>query len=99
VKDPEYAHVKKKPEREATQRPPDTPPRPPQRPKVPEVKPKRPQLPPIYVNIPPEPPVRPPVAREPSPTMDPDEALLAAIRLATDLNPNMQAEQVVMDDS
>jgi len=96
VKDPEYAHVKKKPEREATQRPPGTPPR---APTLPEVKPKRPPPPATYVNIPPEPPARPPVAREPSPTMDPDEALLTAIRLATNLDPNMQAEQVVMNNS
>jgi len=95
VKDPEYAHVKKKPEREATQRPPGTPPRA----KLPEVKPKRPPPPATYVNIPPEPPARPPVAREPTPTMDPDEALLTAIRLATNLDPNMQAEQVVMNNS
>ncbi|UJR32117.1 hypothetical protein I4U23_019585 [Adineta vaga] len=83
IKDPEYAHVKKKPEREPIQRPPET-------------KPKRP---PTYVNVPPEPPVRPPAPREASPTMDPDEALLAAIRLATDLDPNKQAEQVVMNNS
>jgi hypothetical protein len=99
VKDPEYAHVKKKPEREATQRPPVTPPRPVQPPKITEVKPKRPPPPATYVNIPPEPPVRPPAARESSPTMDPDEALLAAIRLATNLDPNMQAEQVIMNSS
>ncbi|CAF4432333.1 unnamed protein product, partial [Rotaria sp. Silwood2] len=64
-----------------------------------EVKPKRPPPPVIYANIPPEPPIRPPVPREPSPTMDPDEALLAAIRLATDLDPNKEAEQVVMTSS
>ncbi|CAF1295915.1 unnamed protein product [Adineta steineri] len=85
IKDPEYARVNKKPEREVIQKPP-------------EVKPKRPPPPPVtYVNVPPEPPVRPPAPREPSPTMDPDEALLAAIRLATDLDPNKQAEQVVMN--
>ncbi|CAF3828945.1 unnamed protein product [Rotaria magnacalcarata] len=43
-----------------------------------------------------QPPVRP---REPSPTMDPDAALIAAIRLATDLDPNKEAEQVVMSSS
>ncbi|CAF5109997.1 unnamed protein product, partial [Rotaria magnacalcarata] len=61
-----------------------------------EVKPKRPPLPPTYVNVPSQPPVRP---REPSPTMDPDAALIAAIRLATDLDPNKEAEQVVMSSS
>ncbi|CAF1149387.1 unnamed protein product [Rotaria sp. Silwood1] len=93
VKDPEYAHVKKKLDREPIERLPSTPP------KVPEVKPKRPPPPVIYVNIPPEPPVRPPAPREPSPTMDPDEALLAAIRLATDLDPNKEAERVVIPSS
>ncbi|CAF1089677.1 unnamed protein product [Rotaria sordida] len=93
VKDPEYAHVKKKPDREPIERLPTTPPR---TIKPPEVKPKRPPPSVIYANIPPEPPVRPPAPREPSPTMDPDEALLAAIRLATDLDPNKEAEQVVM---
>lgn len=80
TKDPEYAHVKKKPERD---------PRPPP---VPEIKPKRPVPPvpsPTYVNYPPKP-------RQESPMVDPDEALLAAIRVATDLDPNKQAEQVVM---
>ncbi|CAF1071160.1 unnamed protein product [Adineta ricciae] len=99
LKDPEYAHVKKRPDREPIQRPPIIPPRAPQFSKLPETKPNRPPPLPAYVNVPPEPPARPPAPREPSPTMDPDEALLAAIRLATDLDPNKQADQVVMNNS
>ncbi|CAF3111867.1 unnamed protein product [Rotaria socialis] len=93
VKDPEYAYVKKKPEQEPIEQVPVPPPRPP---KISEVKPTRPPLPPTYVNVPLQPPVRP---REPSPTMDPDAALIAAIRLATDLDPNKEAEQVVMSSN
>ncbi|CAF4212381.1 unnamed protein product, partial [Adineta steineri] len=91
---PEYAHIRKKPER-----PPVTPPRTPQASRLPEVKPKRTQAPVAYANLPPEPPPRPPVPRETSPTMDPEDALLAAIRLATDLDPNKQANKIVMANS
>ncbi|CAF3750248.1 unnamed protein product [Adineta steineri] len=91
---PEYAHIRKKPER-----PPVTPPRTPQTSRLPEIKPKRTQAPVAYANLPPEPPPRPPVPRETSPTMDPEDALLAAIRLATDLDPNKQANKIVMANS
>ncbi|CAF1349802.1 unnamed protein product [Rotaria sp. Silwood1] len=90
-----YAYVKKKPER-----PPVTPPRTPQPSTIREVKPKRPPPPADYANLPPEPPARPTIIhRETSSTMNPDDALLAAIRLATDLDPNKQAEQIVMANS
>ncbi|CAF2907505.1 unnamed protein product [Rotaria sp. Silwood2] len=89
-----YAHVKKK-----SERPPITPPRTPQTSTIREVKPKRPPPPADYANLPPEPPARPAVHRETSSTMNPDDALLAAIRLATDLDPNKQAEQIVMANS
>ncbi|CAF5126778.1 unnamed protein product, partial [Rotaria magnacalcarata] len=60
------------------------------------VKPKRQAPHADYANFPPEPPARPALPREVSSTMNPDDALLAAIRLATDLDPNKQTEQIVM---
>ncbi|CAF1299474.1 unnamed protein product [Rotaria magnacalcarata] len=94
VPTPGYAHVKKKPERA-----PVTPPRTPQ-PLMPHgVKPKRQAPHADYANFPPEPPARPALPREVSSTMNPDDALLAAIRLATDLDPNKQTEQIVMAKS
>ncbi|CAF1539350.1 unnamed protein product [Adineta ricciae] len=83
----EYAHVKKKPA---------TPPRTPLAGTTPEIKPKRPPLPATYANLPPQPPARSPALREKSPAMDPEDALLAAIRLATDLDPNKQTKKIIM---
>jgi hypothetical protein len=66
----------------------------------PELKPKRSSLlPATYANLPPDPPIRPSVPRGASPTMNPDEALLAAIRLATDLDPNKQTHQIIMSNN
>ncbi|CAF0813088.1 unnamed protein product, partial [Didymodactylos carnosus] len=61
----------------------------------PELKPKRPPvLPPTYANVNGQ-DVQP-SSHHPQYPVDHDEALLTAIRLATDLDPNMQVEKVVI---